>query len=83
MYGQFERPYRPRDIADERKKASDLKNNTDKLTFDGANNNARAKAYKKTRELNSDKEIKALSELTAEDELLAELEDLEQEWIES
>jgi len=66
-----------------RKTASDNKNNTEDLTFDSSNNNARADAYRKNRDLTDRMEIQALSTQTDEGEMLAELEKLEQEYIDN
>ncbi len=64
-----------------RKTASDNKNNTDDLTFDSSNNNARAKAYKTNRERKDALEIDKLARQTDEAEMLEELELLERDAI--
>ena len=81
MYHQFESPYRPKELTEQRKIASDIKNNTDELTFEKKSDNARAAAYRNTRDLAYTKEIAKLESQSNEDEMLAELEALEKEFI--
>lgn len=64
-----------------RKSISDSKSNTDALTFESSNNNARGAAYKRNREKLEAIEINNLMVSTVEKEMLAELEDLENEYI--
>jgi hypothetical protein len=64
-----------------RKTVSDNKNNTNDLTFDSSNGNARAAAYKSSREALDAKEIRELQEATDESEMLHELELLERDYI--
>lgn len=62
-----------------RKTISDRKNDTDNLTFDGANSNARAAAYKSSRDLKDRLEIRKIATTTDEEEMLKELDELEKE----
>ena len=60
--------YRPKELATQRKLTSDIKNNTDNLTFaESKNDNARAAAYHESSNLLADLNIKALERQTAED----------------
>ena len=83
MYNQFSNPLRPKDIVEERKAVSDIKNDTNDLFFENGNNDARAKAHRKVRDKKYSSEINTLKSQTDEDELLAELEKLEQDYIDS
>lgn len=75
-------PYRPKELTELRKQISDKKNDTDELTFESRNGNPRAAAYKSIRDMTDDAFIAELSVRTDEDELLIELKQLEQEYIE-
>lgn len=79
MYNQFSNPLRPKDIVEERKAVSDVKNDTNDLFFENGNNDARAKAYRKVRDIKYCSEINNLEQRTDKDELLAELDRLEQD----
>lgn len=80
MYNEFQKPYRPKELTEKRKAESDIKNDTDELTFESRNNNARAAAYLENRNKADDKVI---SELEKNDEelMLAELELMERDYI--
>ena len=81
-YNQFESPYRPRELAAERKAASDIKNDTDSLTFGAsAKSNVRAKAYRDSRDKKDRMEISKLRQQTDEELMLIELELLENDAI--
>ena len=82
MYNSFEKPYRPKELTEQRKAASDNKNKTDSLTFeDSSNNNERAAAYKANRDNSDETELLKLVNQTDESELLAELDLMERDYI--
>lgn len=64
-----------------RKTAVDIRDDTDNLTHDSANNNSRAAAYFKNRNIAYDIAMEKLCSATDESEMLIELELLEEDAI--